>query len=288
MNRPISSEMANTFYALIFFFFNCAFASTATSASTTPPARTGNDTIFFDSNDGASAVSTRSFMTKGETIEVWVDPCVVSKVTFDEKQRNSTIVQNIVSIIKHAEGAEAACPDARVRYTQVLQYRRSTLTITAVKTDGSNAGEIVVATGPKEHLFISLDLPVNKLSALKYDSTSKTLQPSSSSPQLNWSINYQLGDVVDTADLQGLDRFSLKLMFAASSKPLNTLGVAIGYALPAFSQLDLSSVSIFGGYFWQKQDSINNGALQTDSVYGHVWRVGISFNLNDALKWVKF
>ncbi len=261
----------------------CANVAHAAKEAGEPPT---NDTLFFSTSDGKSALATRTFQTTGDTISVWVNSCSVANVTFNEVKRQSTLVQDLTKIEKQAEGTKAAC--GMKAYSYVLKYRRSTLTLTALKSDGSQIGTLVVATGPPEHLFISLDLPVTKLSTLKYNSTSNTLLPTSSNPQLYWSLNYQLGDVVDTSKLSPIDRLNLEFMFQASSKPLDSFGVAIGYVLPAFSELNLSSLSIFGGYFWTKQDSLVGSVVQTNSVYGHAWRFGISYNLDDALKWVKF
>lgn len=239
---------------------------------------------------------------------MWVDPCTVSDVQFKEEKRQTRFIEDLSKILKKTEGAAAPCLDhTRKEYAYALTETRARVTLTAKKADASDAGTLTIVTGPPEHLFVSLDLPVSNRKTLKYDTKSGTLQPSDSNPQLYWAVDYQFGDVFGVSDstfevpdsngvlnivkASVIDRLNLKVLFQASSKPLNSIGLALGYSLPPIEtktfNLNLSSLSIFAGYFWTKQDTVTGVLVKTNDSYGHSWRVGVSYSLDDALKWVK-
>jgi hypothetical protein len=162
----------------------------------------------------------------------------------------------------------------------------------AAAANPSDVGKTTVLIGPDEHWFLAVDLPVTKLKTLKYDSSNGgSLQPTESSPQFYISLDYQFGDILEPPTLwYDPRRIVLKAMFNASSKPLDSLGAAIGYTFPkwGFGTAELSSLSIFVGRFWTKQDAIVNAKLVINNSYAQTWRVGISYNFSSALSKVKF
>jgi len=246
--------------------------------------------IFFAGASGNDSAPTREITKVGSVVTVYVDTCVVSTVEFEEQPRKSRIAQDFGTIVKHVLGEGEGCASARKEFTsKPLQNERGTLIATAKDANGTVVSTLNISTGPTEHLFLSLDLPVSDKKTLKYDGTSKTLQPTSSSPQLYWTLNYARGDVVDTSKLTGLDSITGKILIQTSSKPLDSFGVGIGYILPKISLpgIDLSSFNFFVAHFWTKQDSLTNGVVNSRSSYASAWRVGISYSLDDALKWVK-
>jgi len=126
---------------------------------------------------------------------------------------------------------------------------------------------------------------------LKYDSATKTLQPQGDNPQVYISINYSFGDVVsdeNTFKAVSLDRLQLKALFLAGKRPLDSVGLGVGYQLPRIDAVDLSALSIFAGRFWTKQDAVSaQGAPQTNVSTAHDWRVGITYDVAQGLKWIK-
>jgi hypothetical protein len=254
-----------------------------------------NASIFFADSSSNTPAPERQISKVGDRVSVWVDKCDAEVVTFEEDPRSSRFVQELGQILKTEIGLVAGAPSPCTRGTRKsylskpLANERGTVTVEAKDSDGKELASMKITTGPKEHLFISLDLPVDNKKTLKYDSTSQSLQPSGSTPQLYWAVNYQGGDVIDTSKLSGLGRMSGKLMLQASSKPLDSFGVGVGFVLPKIELLnvDLSSFSIFAGHFWTKQDQLNNGKVNVNGSYSGMWRFGVSYSLDDALKWVK-
>lgn len=245
----------------------------------------------------------RFILSGGDKLAVYADACAepkVTDVTFKEEERELRILGEIKKIIKHytgtGPGADAACGEGEVRlvkYEHELELKRANVKVVATSASGQDA-EYTVVTGPAEHWFLSLDLPVTNRDVVKYDSTSGTLQPKETEPQLYFGINYLLGDVLSPApkvgalaDLLNKDNLSVKLMLRASSKPLDSIGLGLGYNLPAWDSLNLSALSVFIGHFWTKTDSIVGGIVQENSHYEGSWRFGISLNLDDALGYVK-
>lgn len=126
---------------------------------------------------------------------------------------------------------EEPCTDIHKHYD--LLYERATLTIRAVSKTGKDDQSVTILTGPKEHLYLGIDLPVTQRKSLKYDSATKTLQPQNDSPQLYLSINYYFGDLAGEEDERGpRDRFSVKVLALFSKRPLDSFGVAVGYQIP--------------------------------------------------------
>jgi len=279
---------------------SCAFAADTSAATDT-------GTVFFAEKTGDTPAVQRVLRGKGGKVSVWVDPCKVSDVKFKEEKRETRFVEDLTEILKQKENGAPCLDTNRKEYTYALTETRARVTLTAKAADNSDVGTLTVVTGPPEHLFVSLDLPVSNRKTLKYDSKSGTLQPSSSNPQLYWAVDYQFGDLFGVSDstfevpdnngalhlmkASIFDRLNFKVLFQASSKPLNSFGVALGYSLPPIEtqtfHLNLSSLSIFAGYFWTKQDTITNGLVKTDDTYEHSWRIGVSYSLDDALKFVK-
>lgn len=144
-----------------------------------------------------------------------------------------------------------------------------------------------VLTGPNEHMLLSLDLPVTNRKTLKYDAASGALKPSDDKAQLYLGFDYQLGDILNPPRTWiDSGRIVFKGMLLASSKPLDSLGLGVGYTFPKFQFLKgegLGPLSIFVGRFWTKQDAIVNGTPATNQSYGKSWRVGVSYSLNDML-----
>jgi hypothetical protein len=249
--------------------------------------------IFFADETTNTPAPSRKISKAGDTVTVWVDDCDATDVAFKEVQRSSRFAEDLGKILKTEIGGLSVAPcirGTRTKYTsKPLVNERGTVTATANDSTGNEVGSMTITTGPTEHLFLSLDLPVNSKGVLKYDSTTGTLQPTSASPQLYWAIDYQKGDVVDPSTLTGLDGLSIKILMQASSKPLDSFGAGLGYVLPKIGllNLDLSSFSVFVGHFWTKQDRLVNGNVDVNGAYAGTWRVGISYSLDDALKWVK-
>lgn len=236
--------------------------------------------------------------------KIFVCEDFVKKVTGTEKKRKSRIESDfdtILGSLKEANTAALVKPTCKVKpWSQQLLFKRSTLEIKALNEAGEELQAKTVITGPKEHWFLGLDLPVTSQKTLKYDSETQTLQPKDKDVQLYLSLNYLLGDVLVDMDEGGkptgwnnfVDNLSIKLFVRASSRPFDSAGVGLGYRVPkidlGFGDLGLSGLSIYGGYFWTKEDAIKNGSPDPNGSRDGQWRVGVTFDVESMIKAVKW
>jgi hypothetical protein len=224
----------------------------------------------------------------------------VSKVTFTEKERKSRIQSDLKAVFDSLKKggvavASPACDSTPKTYQ--LKYGRGTLDVKAVNDKGEELQSNTVITGPVEHWFLGLDLPVTSQKTLKYDSATQTLKPREKDAQFYLSLNYLLGDVLaDMGDDSNWGKWkehiSIKLFVRASSRPFDSAGVGLGFKLPDFRSekvdLGLSALSLYGGYFWTKQDELKDGAPDLNGGRDAQWRVGVTFDLESMIKAVKW
>jgi hypothetical protein len=151
----------------------------------------------------------------------------------------------------------------------------------------------VIITGPREHWFLSADLGINKVTQLKYDSTSKSLENKDKPSKFLVGVNYALGDILTHRWTAGdwWQGITLKLLLVeASSQPLDSLAFGLGYRLPPIKILGLSldNFSPFIAYSRVLNDqALPNGAVNEGGSHEWKWIFGISFNLDKALDWVQ-
>ena len=139
-------------------------------------------------------------------------------------------------------------------------------------------------TGPREHWFLSADLTVAKLSQVKFNADKGTTEPKETPKQFYVGLNFMLGDVL--LERRALwKNFFLKGMVKFSKNPLDSYGIGIGYRFPPVKilGLDISALSIFGALTWSKE----NSETQAGKLTKYQWQLGISYNLDRALSWVK-
>lgn len=249
-----------------------------------------DEVVFMDPDDTTKPLAERMLLKKNQKVRVKVDSCKYKDVKFEEKERQSRLYEDVRAVFgKLLAGLEAVCPNF-TEYSHTLKYDRSKLTLIAVSVDEKQTPTMTVITGPKEHLFLGLDLPVTKTSQLKYNDSTKTLEPKDTNPQLYLSLNWYIGDVAAKQETQrGFDRFSVKALVLASTRPLDSMGLGVGYQLPDLKVVDLSAVNVFVGHFWTKQDDISStGTALTNKSTTRDWRFGITYDVGAALKYVKF
>lgn len=222
------------------------------------------------------------------------DTAKVDHLEITQAERHTRIYQDISALVGKLVGPQAGAPPLCTYASEAVEmvHDHATLTVVAMDTNKKALQTVTVVYGPAEHLFLGLDLPVNSRKTLKYDATSKSLLPQDSNPQLFLSLNALFfGDLASPQPVtwgtlqKGL---SGKLLFSASSRPLDDYGVGIGLQLPKIEALglNLNSISIFGAFMWIKQDAVAaNGASQHNGSTAHGFRVGISYDLGSALKY---
>lgn len=220
----------------------------------------------------------------------------IDKVEFKETERSTVIVTQIKELAaaiakkNDVSGAPPPRPNC-IRASYALKLARANLQITAKGTDGKSEQSFNIVTGPAEHWYLGFDLPVNNHKTLKYDQATKSLLPQDQNSQLYLSFNYSSADVVAEKNT-----WSLKLMLQATSRPTDSVGLGVGYRLlpenlpKQISSLlgDSSSLSLFAGHFWTKQDAKTaggDGLLNQSTDKG--WRVGISYDFGIGLPLIK-
>lgn len=208
------------------------------------------------------------------------------KVEFEEKSRKARLAKDLSVLLKIgvATVAKGIPPDIEMeRTTYQLGKKRAVLTVSA-SLGGKKTSKVEVITGPREHWFLSTDLPVAKLSDVKFVQDKGTVEPRNTPKHLYLGLNWMIGDIL--AEKQNLFKnFFFKVMLSMSRAPFEGYGIGIGYRFPKARLLgiDISSFSIFASLIWSKEDSED----KTEELKKHQFLLGISYNLDKALGWVK-
>lgn len=213
-------------------------------------------------------------------------PEVKPNITFEEKARKTRIANDLSVLTKLVVKitTKGAAPEIEIaRATYQLAKRRANLTVTA-KLGKSKISKARLVTGPTEHWFLSADLPVAKLSEVKFVQDKGTLQPRETPKNFYLGLNCMIGDILKERQ-NLLKNFFVKGMLKISKSPLDGYGVGIGYRFPKVRPLgiDISSFSIFAAVIWTKEEN----EAKTETLTKRQILFGISYNLDKALGWVK-
>lgn len=176
------------------------------------------------------------------------------------------------------------------RTEYVLTRLRSTVEIAATSQitvgDGASvASSIRALAGPKEHFFISADLPVNKASELSYNSETDLVTSREAPSTFYAGLSYMLGDLL-TPERAPTESLVLKGLVKISKRPLESYGVALGYRFGRIDRwgVELDAFSPFVGYIWTEEPRSDQPEKTRHK--GTV-RYGISVNIDTALGWMK-
>lgn len=225
----------------------------------------------------------------------------VKSIAFTETKRRSRIAEDLKLIADSIAKDVLAAPRCDVQlWEKELAHKRGTLVISAKGADDKELQSATVITGPEEHWFLGLDLPVTDQETLKFDSATQTLQPKDKESQLYLSLNYLLGDVLVGVDESAgpgapkrwYDDFAIKLFVHASSRPFDSAGVGVGYRVPSLElrgvNFGLRGLNFYGGYFWTKQDEIEGGVPVENGDRDTKWRFGVTFDVASMIESVKW
>jgi hypothetical protein len=249
------------------------------------------------------------------------------QVTFDEQPRASRLQTDLATLVQLG-AALAGVSAARegttmpVAWLVVQDHRlrteRATLTITAtlgeeavalasgggdaaapvtraagpgeaLAPDQKQSSKVALVTGPREHWFLSADVPLTGASQLKLDAQTGLLELASEPSTFYVGVNFLLGDLL-AARQSIADVLAVKLLVKASKNPLDSLGVALalrGRYLRKYG-LDFDLVSPFVGYTFTLEDEVSpSGEVVTNGGRNAELRFGASLNLDKALGWIK-
>lgn len=250
----------------------------------------------------------RFISKKGDklNIVVWYTGDIEPEVAIKEESRSEQIGSDFSFLVAKIVGGPkeiSAASGAKykfIRAEHTLENTRANVTINVKygeKQDDRHAIDYKSKTGPVEHWFMSVDMPVDHANRLKYDQASGKLVEKEVPSSFYIGLNYMLGDVL-SENLDWYKQFHGKLMIKASEKPMDSFGFGLGYRfdelsylIPIISDLmgdnKLGQTTIFAGYFWDKEDQIVNGVVKENNRYTNNWRVGISFALDKLSAWMK-
>jgi hypothetical protein len=232
------------------------------------------------------ASNKRWISKKNQTLKIYVFSTgnVIPEMKTTEKARKTTISDHITLLVKLiAKEAARSGEISMTEHTYFLKKKRAQLTVTVAQGTGKKVSFDMI-TGPKEHWFLSADLTVAKLSQVKFNADKGTTEPKETPKQFYVGLNFMLGDVL--LERRALwKNFFLKGMLKFSKNPLDSYGIGIGYRFPSVKilGLDISALSIFGVLTWSKE----NPDTQAGKLTKYQWQLGISYNLDRALSWVK-
>jgi hypothetical protein len=164
-----------------------------------------------------------------------------------------------------------------------LMKERATVTVSA--TQEARADSIELTTGPKEHWYLSADVPLTRTTVLDFDPESgafETEQPST----FYLGVNFLVGDVLSERR-RWFEDLGVKALVKASRRPLDSYGVALTWRGSLFRPLglDFNLIAPYVGWVSERQDEPEeNGSARQ----GHEadWLMGISFNLDVVLGWL--
>lgn len=205
----------------------------------------------------------------------------------DEQVRRTVLASDLTKLIKlgaslaSATGLEGTGLLVR-KYS--LTKKRANLTITTSQGEATAKADLI--TGPMEHLFLSADLPVNKVSQLELNDDNQ-LVPKDEPTTFYVGVDFKIGDLL-TDDLPLWQNLVVKLQAKASRHPDESWGVALGLRgdyLQRFG-LDLDQFSPFVGWTFTREDAKEGDRPDKGGSRNSEFRVGLSFNLDEAMKWI--
>lgn len=237
--------------------------------------------------------TTRLLVTNGDDIDIFtLTECAAPQITPEITRRQARIVSDTFTLaqilLKPKPTAAPPQPKQIKLFHSVLpvKERRSDIKLTATtKCAGTEVkSSTTLVTGPAEHLSLSADLPVSNARQLKLDDKGTSLVPKDNPRRFYIGLDYSLGDLLTERTRFSTSAITLKAMVLLSKNPSDSYGAAIAYKLPKYDLqgFDLSTLSIFGGYFWTKSTDASGSHQRTNKP-----QIGVSFDLKTALGWLK-
>jgi hypothetical protein len=209
----------------------------------------------------------------------------------ETETRFSADVKTLFKIITKIQGAGVGDQPPVFGSIQkyVLTKKRAKLKITAkpnektIKDGEPPEASVEIRTGPTEHVFLSASLPVTKIKDLKFDDDGKTIQPADTPSEFLIGVDFMVGDLL-AEKRQFFDGFTLKTFVTPSKRPLENVGIGVGYRLPRVDILgfSLDNVTPFGAAIRVSRTDATTGEENVEMKFVG----GLSFNLDKALDWL--
>ena len=250
-----------------------------------------------------SAVSSNRWVSiKGDKLGIFVfgDPGTKTAIDIEEDERFTRLSSDLATLARLAANGIFRTTGREPKrlsvsgYLWELQRMRSNLTVTAQahhdgakKADDTEGPKVtsVLVTGPNEHWFLSVNIPMTTLNGIALNDSGVGV-PSEKPSQFLIGINYMMGDLLSRNSPAWWSGLSVGGVVAASSHPLESLGLTLGYRFAATKAygFELDTFSPFVG--WEQtisESKGSDGSVDKKKVYKFV--AGLSFNLDAALAW---
>jgi hypothetical protein len=167
------------------------------------------------------------------------------------------------------------------------------LTDNGTLSENKETDNITVTTGPREPWSISANLPINRVSELKINDQTHTLENKEQPGLFYAGFDYApWGDVLGPAS-RITDAFVVKILAKVSKKPLDSYGIGIALRSGFFSNANsilqvFDTFSPFAAVTWTREDKqLETGELKANAGRTREFRVGLSFNIDKAIEWTK-
>lgn len=219
----------------------------------------------------------RDFSSKNTTYQFKFLQDIYS-VKIDEKKRKSRFAQDVSTIVDYYKTKKTLSNNENYKcavYTK--KNDRSDITIVTLDKNNKELYSSKAITGPKEHWYLSADMPVSNIKQLSYDATKNKVIEKEKPASFYLGINYKVGDVVAGQFNDHLGNIIFKFMLKASSKPTESFGLGVGYSFNDFVDVFIARV--------RTKDDTNTG----ENTLGHTDSTvyGISFNISKGIEWLK-
>jgi hypothetical protein len=215
----------------------------------------------------------------------------VAELGYEEVYRSTAAVAALSAIASAASenklnALDISNPVVCIDYQpRILKKERGLVKMTfIVKTTGKDTIQSThtLITGTKEHLFFTGDVILKKVSQVKFDKDKGTITEKAKPDLIYLGANYQWGDVYASPPAWHPDRIVGKVMVSIAKKPLDSVGVGLGYQfqdlLYPTGGTGGAAIQVYAGHYWTKGDA---GPRKKE------WRLGLSFNLETLIGWVK-
>lgn len=214
----------------------------------------------------------RFVTTEGQKFQI-VLPDEAETVTVKEEERKLRVAEELIAIFGAIKPDKLLAKGKCLVYTQ--RKKRSTIEVTAKSAKDEELATHKFVTGPEENWYLSADLPVTNITQLSYDSGSSQVVEKEKPASFYIGLNYKTGDVYD--DYHEKDKYkniTFKLLFKASSRPTESMGIGIGYAF--------RTVEVFAARIRTQDD---DHSRDLGNSYSNVY--GISLDISKGVSWLK-
>ena len=147
---------------------------------------------------------------------------------------------------------------------------------------------VSLTTGPPEHWYLSVSVPLTTTKEFRYMETSGTLEPREKPKRFLVGANFLVGDVLSESH-KVYGGLALGVVVEASSNPFDSFGVTVSYRLPRLTALGLGFdlVTPFWGLIRSTSDARTaSGAVERDARSVLKCAVGMSLNIDKVASWL--